>query len=79
MALLNGYLRGQHGVSIARIGTDEEGVLTIVIKEKLPAPRRICRWDRKLWSLSETIEWALMKRKATLQWTINFWERDFES
>ena len=76
--LLNCYLRRQHGVSIARIGADEHGVLTIVVEEKLPAPR-LCRWDKKLWTLSKTIEWALMYRKATLRWTIHFWERDFES
>ena len=78
MGLLNCYLRRQHGVSIARIGADEHGVLTIVVEEKLPAPRR-CRWDKELWTLSETIQWALMYRKATLRWTIIFGERDFES
>ena len=79
MKLLNGYLRGKHGVSISRIGADEEGVWSVGIKETSPPPRRRCRWDRQLWSLRETIEWALTKRQAALQWTLHFWERDFES
>ena len=78
MWLLNSYLRRYHGVSIARIGADQDGILTIVVNEKLPAPRRRCRWDRHLWTLSETMEWALMNRHATIRWAINFWERDFE-
>ena len=77
MGLLNRYLRGRHGVSIGGIGEDEDGVLTIVVHEKHPAPQRRCRWDGNLWTLSETLQWALMN-EATLLWTLKYWERDFE-
>ena len=78
MGLLNSHLRRHHGVSIARIGADQDGILIIAVIEKLPAPRRRCRWDRHLWTLSETMEWTLMNRHATIRWAIKFWERDFE-
>ena len=65
MALLNGNLRDEHGVSISGIAPDEKGVLTVVIKETTPAPRRLCRWDRQLWPRRLTIEWAFTKRQAT--------------
>ena len=65
MALLNGNLRDEHGVSISGFAPDEKGVLTVVIKETSPAPRRMCRWDRQLWSRRLTIECSLTKRQAT--------------
>ena len=77
MVLVNRYLRGRHGVWIGGIGEDTDGILTIVVFEKHPAPQRRCRWDGNLWTLSETLQWALMN-EATLLWTLKYWERDFE-
>ena len=77
MVLVNRYLRGRHGVWIGGVGEDTDGVLTIVVFEKHPAPQRRCRWDGNLWTLSETLQWALMN-EATLLWTLKYWERDFE-
>ena len=76
--LLNGYLRDTHGVCLSGISADKDGVLSVVFKQTYPHARRRCRWDRQFWSLRETLEWALTERHATLQWTLEFWERDFE-
>ena len=77
MASVNRYLRCRHGVWIGGVGEDTDGILTIVVFEKRPAPQRRCRWDGNRWTLSETLQWALM-HDATLLWTLKYWERDFE-
>ena len=77
MGSLNHYMRRRHGVWIGAIGEDPDGILTIVVFEKCPAPKRRCKWDGQRWTLSETLKWTLV-RDATLLWTLEYWERDFE-
>ena len=43
MESLNHYMRRRHGVWIGGIGEDPGGILTIVVLEKCPAPKRRCR------------------------------------
>ena len=77
MESLNDYMRRRHGVWIGATSEDTDGILTIVVFEKWPAPKRRCCWDGHRWTLSETLKWALM-HDATLLWTLKYWERDFE-
>ena len=42
----------------------------------LPTQRK-CRFDGKLWTLSQTLDFALNECGASYNWTIGFWERDF--
>ena len=76
--LLNRYLRDHHGVKIRGIVDNDDGVMTIHVGEGQPAPGRRCRWDGHFWTKSETLRWALQEKKASLLWTLGFWNRDFE-
>ena len=77
MESLNDYMRRRHGVWINATSEDTDGILTIVVFEKCPAPKRRCKWGGQRWTLSETLKWTLV-RDATLLWTLEYWERDFE-
>ena len=39
--------------------------------------QRQCLFDGNLWTLSQTLDFALNERGASYNWTIGFWERDF--
>ena len=76
--LLNRYLRDTHGVCLSNISADNNGVWSVVFKQTYPHACRRCRWDRRFYSLREILEWGFGEKHATLQWTLDFWERDFE-
>ena len=76
--LLNRYLRQKHGVCVKKLTVDNNGICSVEFRQTYPhAPRR-CRWDGQFYSLSEILEWTFGEKHATLQWTLDFWERDFE-
>ena len=56
----------------------DNGNVSIRITEIAPAQSRICRMDRRRWTLGETLEWSLNEKSGSYNWTLGFWERDFE-
>ena len=75
----NPFLRLKHNLHIAGIAEDlDNGNVSIRIREVPPAQSRICRNDRRRWTLGQTLEWTLNERSASYNWTLAFWERDFE-
>ena len=75
----NHFLRRKHKLHIAGITEDlDNGNVSIRIREIPPAQSRICRNDRRRWTLGQTLEWTLNERSGSYNWTLAFWERDFE-
>ena len=77
MKSLNGYMRRRYGVCIHAVSEKADGTLTTAVFENCPAPKRRCKWDGQRWTLSEILKWMLV-RDATILWTLEYWERDFE-
>ena len=79
LRLFNRYLRARHRVWINRIDENEDtGSVSVAVDEKQPAPSRRCCLDGTLWTLGETLQWTLNERNASVDWTLKFWDRDFE-
>ena len=77
MRCFNQYLRRRHGIAITGHGEAPDGETKIFVRGKKHATLRTCKHDGQLYSLARTMEWALTWRKATVNWTLEFWERDF--
>ena len=77
MLWFNNELRRRHGVTI--VGYDEfsDGETAILVREKQPATTRRCKYDGQVYTLGETLYWALTHRMATVEWVLEFWNRDF--
>ena len=76
---LNSMLREHHRVTVAGVGTDDNGEKYIVFNQyNQKFSVRQCRWDREMYSLKETLEWVLNKRRGSIQWALEFWVRDFQ-
>ena len=77
MLWFNNELRRRHGVTI--VGYDEfsDGETAILVREEQPATTRRCKHDGQLYTLGETLDWALTRRMATVEWVLEFWNRDF--
>ena len=75
---LNKLLRRKYRVTLKGIGFDDGGEMYVVFNEcNQNISRRKCKWDKEYYSLRETLEWALTHREASLQWTLDYWKRDF--
>ena len=75
---LNKLLRRKYRVTLKGIGFDDDGEMYVVFNEfNQNISRRKCKWDKEYYSLRETLEWALTHREASLQWTLDYWKRDF--
>ena len=75
--VLNWYLQQKYKISLKGIGLDDNGQAYVVFKEISKVVYRKCRWDQQYYSFKETLEWTLGRRQACLQWSLDFWERDF--
>ena len=75
---LNKLLRRKYRVTLKGIGFDDDGEMYVVFNDCYHyISRRKCKWDKKDYSLRQTLEWALTHREASLQWTLDYWKRDF--
>ena len=76
---LNSMLREHHGLTVAGVGTDDNGEKYIVFNQySQKISVRQCRWDREMYSLKETLEWVLNKRRGSIQWALECSLRDFQ-
>ena len=73
----NNELRRRHGVAIAGYDEGPDGETAILVREKQPATTRRCKYDGQVYTLGETLYWALTHRMATVEWVLEFWNRDF--
>ena len=75
---LNKELRRKYKVTLKGIGFDDDGEMYVVFNDCYHySSRRKCKWDKNDYSLRQTLEWALTHREASLQWTLDYWDRDF--
>ena len=77
MLWFNNELRRRHGVAIAGYDEGPDGETAILVREEQHATTRRCKYDGQLYTLGETLEWALTRRRATVDWVLEFWDRDF--
>ena len=77
MRWFNGELRRRHGVAIAGYDELPGGETAILVRQESPMTLRRCKYDCQLYTLGETLSWALMRRRATVDWVLEFWDRDF--
>ena len=75
--ILNRYLRERHGVCVKRLTVDNSGSISVEFSQKSQHALRKCRWDGVFYSLSEILQWTFGEKHATLQWSLDFWTRDF--
>ena len=75
--ILNRWLLQQHGVYVERLTHQTDGSISVEFAQQSRFERRICHRDGVMYLCYEVLQWAFGEQHATLQWSIEFWNRDF--
>ena len=75
--ILNRWLLQQHGVYVARLTHHNHGSISVEFTQLSHFERRICHRNGVVYLCYEVLQWAFGEQHATLQWSIEFWNRDF--
>ena len=75
--ILNRWLLHQHGVYVERLTYRIDECSSVEFDQVSLLERRICHHDGRRYFCYEVLQWAFGEQHATLQWSIEFWNRDF--
>ena len=75
--ILNRYLLQKHGVYVERLTYQTDGSISVEFAQQSRFERRICHRDGVMYLCYEVLQWAFGEQHATLQWSIEFGNRDF--
>ena len=75
--ILNEWLLDQHGVYVARLTYQPDRSISVGINQYSHFQARTCRYNNTPYFCSLVLQWAFGEHHATLQWAIDFWNRDF--
>ena len=77
--ILNRWLLHQHGVYVERLTYRIDECSSVEFDQVSLLERRICHHDGRRYFCYEVLQWAFGGQHATLQWSIDFWNRDFSA
>ena len=76
---LNAMLHKHHGVTVAGFVTCDNDRKHIVFNQDTECfSVRQCNWNKRSYSLRQTLEWVLNNGEGSIQWALEFWLRDFQ-
>ena len=76
---LNAMLHKHHGVTVAGFVTCDNNRKHIVFNQNTEGfSVRQCNWNKRSYSLRQTLEWVLNNGEGSIQWALEFWLRDFQ-
>ena len=75
--ILNEWLLDELGVYVARLTCQPHRCISVSIVQYSHFQARKCRYNNTPYFCSQVLQWAFGEHHATLQWAIDFWNRDF--